>query len=403
MIEYNHIIVRYGEITLKQRNRNIFIEQLRRNVKGALADFPNVQIEARHERMMLTLNGENHSKVIERIRRVFGIHSVTPAFKAKKELQSIKDISLEYINQLEVKPKTFKVETKRADKSFPYGSDETSREIGAHILINAQPITVNVHHPDLILKVEVKSEAVFISGETFKAVGGLPVGTSGRAMLMLSGGIDSPVAGYLMMKRGVEIESIHFESPPFTSEKAKQKVIDLAEKLSHINGKMVLHVVPFTEIQKTIHEKIPANYTITVMRRIMIRIVERLRIKREAMAIVTGENLGQVASQTIESMFTINEVTNTPILRPLISHDKSEIMDIAREIDTYEISIRPFEDCCTIFKPANPKTKPIREKVNHFESFVDFDPLIEKAVADVEKMIFTDRKKKEKTIIDELF
>ncbi|MDF2557020.1 MAG: thiI [Bacillales bacterium] len=403
MIEYNHIIVRYGEITLKQRNRNTFIEQLRRNVKGALADFPNVKIEARHERMMLTLNGENHTKVIERIRKVFGIHSVTPAFKAKKDLQSIKDISLEYINQLETKPQKFKVETKRADKSFPIGSEETSREIGAHILINAQPITVDVHNPDLVLKVEIKPEAVFISGETFKAVGGLPVGTSGRAMLMLSGGIDSPVAGYLMMKRGVEIESVHFESPPFTSDKAKQKVIDLAEKLSHINGKMVLHVVPFTEIQKTIHEKIPANYTITVMRRVMIKIVERLRIKREAMAIVTGENLGQVASQTIESMFTINEVTNTPILRPLISHDKSEIMDLAREIDTYEISIRPFEDCCTIFKPANPKTKPIREKVNHFESFVDFNPLIDEAIENIEKVIFTDRKKKEKTVIDELF
>jgi thiamine biosynthesis protein ThiI len=403
MIEFNHIIVRYGEITLKQRNRNTFIEQLRRNVKGALANYPNVRIEARHERMMLTLNGENYREVIERVRKVFGIHSLTPAFKAEKDLQLVKDKALEYLNELEIKPKTFKVETKRADKSFPYGSDEISREIGAHILINAQPITVDVHQPALVLKVEIKVEAVYISGETFKAVGGLPVGTSGRAMLMLSGGIDSPVAGYLMMKRGVEVESVHFESPPFTSDKAKQKVVDLAEKLSHVNGKMVLHVVPFTEIQKLIHEKIPANYTITVMRRIMIKIVEKLRIKREAMAIVTGENLGQVASQTIESMFTINEVTNTPILRPLISHDKSEIIEIAQKIDTYEISILPFEDCCTIFKPANPKTKPLREKVNHFESFVDFEPLIEEAIENVEKIIFSDRKKKEKTAIDELF
>ncbi len=402
MIEYNHIIVRYGEITLKKRNRGQFIEQLRKNVKHTLKPFPKVTIETRHERMILTLNGENVDEVIEKVRKVYGIYALTPALKAEKDLDDIKAKALTYMQQQSGNVATFKVETKRADKTFPHDSFACSREIGAHILINAQPIGVDLHNPDIVLNIEIKTDATYISGKTYKAVGGLPVGSSGRAMLLLSGGIDSPVAGYKIMKRGVEIECIHFESPPFTSDRAKQKVIDLAEVLSNVNGKMVLHIIPFTQIQKLIHKEIPDRFSITVMRRIMFRIADILREKREALAIVTGENLGQVASQTIESMYTINEVTNTPIFRPLISMDKTEIIQIAQEIDTYEISIRPYEDCCTIFKPSNPKTKPRREKVNQFEKEVDFSVLIEEAVSQAEKIIFTNRVKK-KTEIDELF
>ena len=220
-------------------------------------------------------------------------------------------------------------------------------------------------------------------------------------MLMLSGGIDSPVAGYLTMKRGVEIECVHFYSPPFTSERSKQKVIDLANKLAEVNGRMVLHVVPFTEIQKLIQKQIPDNYTMTTTRRLMLRITDAIREKQNALAIVTGESLGQVASQTMESMFTINEVTNTPILRPLIAMDKTDIIEIAEKIDTHEISIRPFEDCCTVFTPANPKTKPKREKVGHYESYIDFEPFIKEALDKTEMLVFTG--KKDETETEDLF
>ncbi len=402
MVNYDHMIVRYGEITLKGKNRGQFVKQLQKNVKHAIKAFPAVKIDARYERMVLTLNGEDYHAVLEVVRKIFGVLSLTPALRTAPDLDSIKATALAYAVELGDQVKTFKVETKRADKNFPLDSMACSREVGAHLLINRQPLSVDVHNPDLRLLVEIKDDAAYISGKTEKAVGGLPIGSGGRAMLMLSGGIDSPVAGYMIMKRGVEIECVHFESPPYTSSRARQKVVDLAEILSHQNGKMVLHIVPFTEIQKQIHDCIPDRYSITVMRRIMIRIVEALRKRREAMAIVTGENLGQVASQTLESMYTINEVTNTPILRPLISMDKNDIIAIARELDTFDISIRPYEDCCTIFKPSSPKTKPRREKVHQFEDAFDFEPMIEKAVQETEKLIFSNRGKKEDAL-DSLF
>ncbi len=402
MVNYDHIIVRYGEITLKGKNRGQFVKQLRKNVKHALKGFPAVEIDAHYERMVLTLHGEDYHAVVAAVRQIFGVLSLTPALKTTPDLDAIKATALGYARVLGDQIKTFKVETKRADKNFPLDSVACSREVGAHLLIHRQPLTVDVHNPDLRLLVEIKTDAAYISGKTEKAVGGLPIGTGGRAMLMLSGGIDSPVAGYMVMKRGVEIECVHFESPPYTSSRARQKVIDLAEVLSHQNGKMVLHIVPFTEIQKQINDCIPDRYSITVMRRIMIRIVEAIRTKREAMAIVTGDNLGQVASQTLESMYTINEVTNTPILRPLISMDKNDIIAIAKDLDTYDISIRPYEDCCTIFKPSSPKTKPRREKVHQFEDAFDFAPMIAKAVEDTEKLVFSNRTKKEDAF-DKLF
>ncbi|HLO12709.1 MAG TPA: tRNA uracil 4-sulfurtransferase ThiI, partial [Pseudoneobacillus sp.] len=219
--------------------------------------------------------------------------------------------------------------------------------------------------------------------------GGLPVKSAGKAMLMLSGGIDSPVAGYLSMKRGLEVEAVHFFSPPFTSERSKEKVIDLSRKLAEIYGSFTLHIVPFTDIQQAVREQVPENYTMTTTRRMMLRITDEIRKQREGLAIITGESLGQVASQTLESMYAINEVTNTPILRPLISMDKTDIIKIAKEIDTLEISNRPFEDCCTIFVPASPKTKPRREKVQYYESFFDFEPLIKEAVQEIETLTIT--------------
>ena len=281
-------------------------------------------------------------------------------------------------------------------------TDEVNHTFGSHILQNVPNLKVDVKQPDINLQIEIRTEATYLSCETIQGAGGLPAGSSGKAMLMLSGGIDSPVAGYLSMKRGLEVEGVHFFSPPFTSERAKQKVLDLGEKLAKMNGHFRLHIVPFTEIQQLIQKQIPENYTMTTTRRLMLRITDALREKQEALAIVTGESLGQVASQTIESMYAINEVTNTPILRPLIMMDKPDIAKIAQEIDTYEISIRPFEDCCTIFVPASPKTKPRREKVMRYESFIDFEPYIQQAVENTETILIKPQAKNV-DVFDELF
>ncbi len=397
MISFDHIVIRYGEITLKKRNRKGFIVQLRKNIKKALANYPEVRIEAQHERMYVHLQGADYQPIMDILKKIYGISSISPALKVDKEISAIQESALFYINHLTTKIRTFKIDAKRADKTYPYSTYDLNGLVGGYCLQHVDGLTVDVHNPDLKLRVEVRQDAAYITGEKIIGAGGLPVGSSGSAMLMLSGGIDSPVAGYLTMKRGVEIECVHFYSPPFTSERSKQKVIDLANKLAEVNGRMVLHVVPFTEIQKLIQKQIPDNYTMTTTRRLMLRITDAIREKQNALAIVTGESLGQVASQTMESMFTINEVTNTPILRPLIAMDKTDIIEIAEKIDTHEISIRPFEDCCTVFTPANPKTKPKREKVGHYESYVDFEPLIKEAVNQTEMLVFTGKKEELET------
>lgn len=299
--------------------------------------------------------------------------------------------------------KTFKITTRRADKTFPYDTFELNNMFGSFILKNIPGLTVDVKNPDINLRIEVRSEAVYLSCETVLCAGGLPVGSSGKATLMLSGGIDSPVAGYLAMKRGLRVEAVHFFSPPYTSERAKQKVIDLTEKLAAVGGTVKLHIVPFTDIQQLIHERIPENYSMTTTRRLMLRITDEIRKKNDGLAIITGESLGQVASQTLESMYTINEVTNTPVLRPLITMDKTEIIELAKQIDTHDISIRPYEDCCTIFVPAHPKTNPRRDKVNHFESFTDFNPLIEEALQHTKSISINVQNKEKNQSFEGLF
>ncbi|MDF2902570.1 MAG: thiamine biosynthesis protein ThiI [Bacillus sp. (in: firmicutes)] len=383
-MNYDRIIIRYGEISTKGRNRNLFIDKLRKSIKPLLNNTPNAKIDASRDRMYILLNGENGDAIIEGLKEIFGIQSFSPAIKVEKDVEMMKDAALALFKRVYVEGKTFKITGKRADKSFPLTSEDINQEFSAHILQNMDDLKVNVRTPDINLLIEVRSEAAYLSCETIRGAGGLPVGSSGKAMLMLSGGIDSPVAGYLAMKRGLEIEAVHFFSPPFTSERSKQKVIDLVEKLAKVSGFINLHIVPFTEIQQLIQRQIPENYSMTSTRRMMLRITDEIRKNREGLAIITGESLGQVASQTIESMFAINEVTNTPILRPLITVDKHDTIEIAQQIDTYDISIRPFEDCCTVFVPSSPKTKPKREKVQHYESFTDFEPYIEKAVKDTE-------------------
>jgi thiamine biosynthesis protein ThiI len=255
------------------------------------------------------------------------------------------------------------------------------------LLRNTKKLTVDVRNPDVNVKVEVRNEATYIMSGDYEGLGGLPVGTSGTAALMLSGGLDSPVAGYLTMKRGVEIEAVHFFSPPFTSERAKEKVVDLTKELTKYGGSIKLHIVPFTEIQQLVHKQVPENYTMTSTRRMMLKIADKIRERNGGLAIVTGESLGQVASQTLDSMVAINDVTSTPVLRPLIATDKTEIISVSKKINTYDISIRPYEDCCTIFTPVAPKTRPKLEKVQRYEEFVDFDELIEKAVNETETIL----------------
>lgn len=380
-MEWNELLIRYGELSLKGRNRNTFVRKLRNNIKEALRDLKTVIIKPERDRMFLFADDPKDMKeAINRLPYVFGIQSFSPVAKCEATLDVIKEKALEVIGADETEGKTFKVEIRRTDKTFPLVTNELQQEIGGHVLRHFPGLVVKMKKPDILLHVEIREEGAFLTAKVYEGAGGMPVGSNGHSILMLSGGIDSPVAGYLMMKRGVSIDAIHFASPPFTSELAKKKVMDLAEKLSTFGAAVRLHIIPFTEIQQTIVNQVPDNVSMTTTRRLMLQIADKVRQEEGALAIVTGESLGQVASQTLESLTAINAVTETPILRPLIAADKLEIIQIAQKIGTYDISIRPYEDCCTIFSPSNPKTKPRLEKVVYYESFSDFGPLVEEAV-----------------------
>ncbi|RFU66231.1 tRNA uracil 4-sulfurtransferase ThiI [Peribacillus glennii] len=401
-MEFDHIIIRYGEISTKKRNRKGFVDKLKANIRRVLEEFENAKLSASRDRMYILLNGEDHKEILNLLKGVFGIQSLSPALKIDRDIEELKNAVLFYFNQLSRQVATFKITAKRADKDFPYNTDELNHILGGHLLKNTEGITVDVKNPDFNLRVEVRKEAVYLTGEVIQGAGGLPLGSSGKAMLMLSGGIDSPVAGFLSMKRGLEIECIHFYSPPFTSERSRQKAVDLAGKLAEVSGKIKLHIVPFTDIQLLIQKQIPENYTMTTTRRMMLKVADKIMEKQQGMAIITGESLGQVASQTLNSMYAINEVTNTPVLRPLIAMDKLDIIELARGYDTLEISNRPYEDCCTVFTPATPKTKPRRDKVSFYESFVDFDELVNEAVNKVETITINHKQQKDLGASDEM-
>ncbi|WP_078545081.1 tRNA uracil 4-sulfurtransferase ThiI [Litchfieldia alkalitelluris] len=400
-MQYDRILIRFGEISTKGRNRKKFIEKLKRNIDFKLADFKDIMIETTRDRIYIVLNGEDSEEISNRLQTIFGIHSFSLAVKTSSAIEEIKAAALFAFKELDYVGKTFKVTAKRVDKLFPFDTNEINYQVGSHILTNVADLKVDVHHPMINVRVEVRSDATYITCKDIYGPGGLPVGTSGKSMLMLSGGLDSPVAGYFAMKRGLEIEAVHFYSPPYTNERSKQKVLDLTEVLTKFGPDIKLHIVPFTEIQEVIQKQVPENYSLISTRRMMLRITDEIRKKQRALAITTGESLGQVASQTMESMYAINEVTNTPIIRPLITMDKPEIIDVAKNINTHDISIRPFEDCCTIFSPAAPKTRPKREKVEFYESFVDFEALINKAVDQTEMIKISQQKHNQE--IDELF
>ncbi len=393
-MKWNEILVRYGELSLKGRNRNLFVQRLRKNVKFQTKDLETVSVHAERDRMFIRAEDESEiEEVLQRLQHVFGIHSYSPIARTERTDEAIEKLVLDVLSMKDLTGKTFKVEAKRADKTYGKTSQQIQQWIGAHALRNYPELTAQMKNPDFVLHVDIRRDAAYVSSEVYKGPGGFPVGSSGRSLLMLSGGIDSPVAGYYMMKRGVALEAIHFASPPYTSDLAKEKVLDLAEHLSKFGPTIKVHVIPFTKIQKLIDEKIPANLTMTVTRRLMMRIADRVREERGLLGIVTGESIGQVASQTLESMTAINAVTETPIIRPLVTFDKSEIIETSEHIGTYDISIRPYEDCCTIFTPANPTTKPRLDKVEHFEGQVDFEELIMEAVNEREVVISTKREK----------
>lgn len=309
------------------------------------------------------------------------------------ELEQIKTTALEVIEQLKPIPKTFKVETKRPYKLFPLNSPEVTNEVGGHLLRNIQGLKVDVHHPDTTVMVEIREEGVFIYSEVIKGIGGMPAGTSGKGIALLSGGIDSPVSSWYAMKRGLLVEGIHFHTYPLTTEESIQKVIDLAQALSYFSGQFKVHMVPFLEIQKEIKTYAPESHNITMMRRFFFRIAERLAERRGALSLITGESLGQVASQTLESMYAINQVVHTPIIRPLITMDKLDIIEVAQKIGTYEASIRPFEDCCSLFVPRNPATKPSIKIAEKAESYMDIDQLVEDALANTRVITVTPHSK----------
>lgn len=380
-MNYTHVLIRYGELGTKGKNKRDFINTLNKNVKVSIKDINGIEVIKRHDRIFLVLNGADINLVKERLSSVSGIANFSFARRVNNNPDEIIN---ECLNQsLEKSVGTFKVVVKRADKSFPIPSDELTRMIASKILKNTEH-KVDVHKPSFYVKVEIRLDGSFVFSDVIKGAGGFPLGTMGKTLVLTSGGIDSPAAMYLMMKRGIKIEAIHFASPPYTSKEALVKVTDLLNVFSDIQETIKLHVIPFTALQEAIYRYADESYAITLMRRMMYRISEIIAIKNNCLALGSGESIGQVASQTLESLQVINEVIKMPVIRPLATMDKNEIINISKQLGTYEISIRPFIDCCTIFTPVNPVTRPKSNKAEYYESKFDYMSLINECIENEE-------------------
>ncbi len=378
------LLARFGEVHLKGSNRPYFLRTLVDNVRKAVEDIGGHVWMA--ESRIYVSNASDMDECAERVRKVFGIYSVSPAIEMEKDLDAICRQAAEMMKGMRG---SFKVLCKRSDKKFPLNSQELAAKIGEAILEVNDKLVVDVHDPEIKMKVDIRDHAYLCNTEIM-AVGGLPMGTSGRAMLLLSGGIDSPVAGYQIMRRGVHVQSIHFASPPYTSERAREKVLTLARKVGEYEYGMRVHMVPFTKIQMEIHEKCEEGLGTVIMRRAMMRIADRIAHENNCLALITGESIGQVASQTMEALACTDAVATMPVFRPLIGMDKLSIIRIAEEIDTYETSILPYEDCCTVFTPRHPVTKPKIDKVEKEEKRLDLEALIEEAVQNTEILFLKD-------------
>lgn len=386
----DHILIRYGELSLKKTNRRQFVQKVTNSIKRALKDFEALEYESRGMRFYIHLHNTPSTDVIKVLQRIPGLYSFSVVERANSNIDDICVSAKSLVeNELKEGKKTFKVETNRADKNFPMTSLEISKEVARYLFKNIPNLQADVHNPDFTLDLDVRVEGAFLFTKTYMGMGGLPAGSLGRATLMISGGIDSVVAGYLTIKKGVSIDAIHYASPPYTSDMALQKVIDLLEIIAPYTEyqSINLYVVPFTKLQSAIYEHVREDYGITIMRRMMYRIGERITNERGNLAIVNGENIGQVASQTLESMNTINSVVKIPVIRPLATFDKSEITDIAVKIGTYETSIKPYEDCCTVFVPKHPQIKPMIKIAEREEQKFDYESLIDEACRNVERIV----------------
>lgn len=381
------LLLRYGEIHLKGLNRPFFERKLLDHIREAVAD---TEAEVKREQGRIYIWGlkdEETENAIDRLTRVFGIHSISPAVVADKQWEAVRDASFELMKaRLEGREgASFKVFSRRSDKTFPMNSDTINKELGHELLEKFPQLHVDIHEPEIKVCVEIR-EFAFLYMDEIMGAGGMPTGTAGRAALLISGGIDSPVAGYMLARRGVELSAVHFYSYPYTSVRARDKVVELTKLVARYAGKIRLHLVPFTDIQMTIYEKCPSKETTVLMRRLMMRIAEMIAVNDGARALITGEALGQVASQTMESLCVTDDAVQMPVFRPLIGFDKDDIVAVAKRIGTFETSIQPYEDCCTVFVPQHPVTKPDIKQLRESEALVDFSEMIEKALADTEVM-----------------
>ncbi len=380
------IMIKNGEIALKGLNRKSFEDVLVKNIKWRLKTLGKFSVTRAQSTMYIepSEDGIDFEEAVERLQKVFGIAAFTRALVVDKDVDTIKQQAVNYMKDTLPYAKTFKVTAKRADKKFPLQSPEIQREIGG-VLLQAYPhLKVDVHNPEVTVTIEIRDFGAYIHAEQIKGAGGMPVGTSGKALVMISGGIDSPVAAYMMAKRGLQLHAIHFVSPPYTSDRALQKVETLCEKVSEYAGKINFHIVPFTKIQEAIRDNCPEELFTIIMRRLMMEISMRVAEENDLKALITGESLGQVASQTIGAIATTDDVCTIPVFRPLIGMDKNEIVEISRKIDTFETSILPYEDCCTVFTPKHPKTKPDLQTVRDAQAQFDFSQLIDEAIRDTE-------------------
>ncbi|MCI5775472.1 MAG: tRNA 4-thiouridine(8) synthase ThiI [Aerococcus sp.] len=378
------IMVRYGELSVKGSNKKRFTHQLARNIRKRLADYPDVVVNPYNDFIFIDLNNASEDVVLDRLQDVFGIQSYSPAYEVSRDFEEVKRVAKDIVQKRLVEDpsiQTFKVATSRSDHNFEMDTQDINQELGGYLAESFPQLKVQMIDPDLTVRVKVRFDDLVLSLDWLEGAGGLPVGSTAPAMLMLSGGIDSPVAGYLAMKRGIRPTIVHFASPPYTSPQALQKAKDLTQKLTRFGGGWLNFIeVPFTEIQEEIKEKVPANYLMTITRRMMFRVSDKIREQFHGFGIITGESVGQVASQSLESMFAINQVTSTPILRPALTMDKLEIIDLAQKIDTFALSILPYEDCCTVFAPPSPKTRPHLDKIAKYEERLDIDALVDRAV-----------------------
>jgi tRNA uracil 4-sulfurtransferase len=388
MMQYEAIFLRFGELFLKGKNRQKFIDRLSQTVRNKLAGFSGVSIQQTRDHILVFLNGVDCQAVLSQLDYVFGIHSYALGKVCDSTMESICETALPLAREACRDGRSIKFETKRGWKQFPLESIAVSQQVALYVGTNAPQgeITFNVKAPDQIIRLLIKPKHTMVVAKVLPASGGLPIGINGRSLLMLSGGLDSPVAGYLMMKRGLQVEALHFESPPYTTVRARQKVYDLAEKMAHYlpNGLFKLHVVPFTALQKEIFAHVPASYGMTIMRRMMYRVTAGVAERHAIRLLANGESLGQVASQTPDSMWAINAVTDIPVIRPVACMDKTEIMALAEKIGTYAISNRPFEDCCTVFVPKSPATAPKKDKCELYERAFDWAPLVQACIDNTE-------------------